>query len=162
VAKNAIFIKIFVHPMLGGPQLSVRDVHGAKKRGPSPARTKGRPGLARPCPRRNALTVMRELWAWCTSLSRNIDVSYVVGITAVRCYQYSFIEKLTNRNLNTEMQKLVLHKQYKDNNKENTTSKCQQTTFYTVSQKTSHLCLAITLTHINGFWHFLAEMLPIK
>ena len=29
-------------------------------------------------------------------------------------YQYSFIEKLTNCNLNTEMQKLVIHKQYKD------------------------------------------------
>jgi len=26
--------------------------------------------------------------------------------------------------------------------------------FYTVSQKTSHLWLAITLTHMNGFWHF--------
>jgi len=25
---------------------------------------------------------------------------------------------------------------------------------YTVSQKTSHLWLAITLTHMNGFWHF--------
>jgi len=34
---------------------------------------------------------------------------------------------------------------------------------YTVSQKkTSHLWLAITLTHVNGFWYFLAEMLPIK
>jgi len=33
---------------------------------------------------------------------------------------------------------------------------------YTVSQKTSHLWLAITLTHMNGFWHFLAEMLLIK
>jgi len=32
----------------------------------------------------------------------------------------------------------------------------------TVSQKTSHLWLAITLTHMNGFWYFLAEMLPIK
>ena len=27
-------------------------------------------------------------------------------------------------------------------------------TLYTVSQKTSHLWLAITLTHMNGFWHF--------
>jgi len=33
---------------------------------------------------------------------------------------------------------------------------------YTVSQKTSHLWLAITLTCMNGFWYFLAEMLPIK
>ena len=33
---------------------------------------------------------------------------------------------------------------------------------YTVSQKTSHLCFAITLTHTNGFWYSLAEMLPIK
>ena len=32
---------------------------------------------------------------------------------------------------------------------------------YRVS-KTSHLWLAITLTHMNGFWYFLAEMLPIK
>ena len=32
---------------------------------------------------------------------------------------------------------------------------------YTVSQKTSHLWLAITLMHVNGFWYFLAEMLPI-
>ena len=29
-------------------------------------------------------------------------------------------------------------------------------------KKTSHLWLAITLTHVNGFWYFLAEMLPIK
>jgi len=29
-------------------------------------------------------------------------------------------------------------------------------------KKTSHLWLAITLTHMNGFWYFLAEMLPIK
>ena len=29
-------------------------------------------------------------------------------------------------------------------------------------KKTSHLWLAITLTHIYGFWYFLAEMLPIK
>jgi len=28
----------------------------------------------------------------------------------------------------------------------------------TVSQKTSHLCFAITLTHVNRFWYFLAEM----
>jgi len=28
--------------------------------------------------------------------------------------------------------------------------------------KTSHLWFAITLTHVNGFWHFLSEMLPIK
>ena len=33
---------------------------------------------------------------------------------------------------------------------------------YTVSQKTSHLWLAITLTHVNGFWYFFAQMLPIK
>jgi len=25
---------------------------------------------------------------------------------------------------------------------------------YTVSQKTSHLWLAIILTHMNGFWYF--------
>jgi len=25
---------------------------------------------------------------------------------------------------------------------------------YTVSQKTSHLCLAITLTHVDGFRYF--------
>ena len=29
-------------------------------------------------------------------------------------------------------------------------------------KKTSHLWLAITLTHMNGFWYVLAEMLPIK
>ena len=29
-------------------------------------------------------------------------------------------------------------------------------------KKTSHLWLAITLAHMNGFWYFLAEMLPIK
>ena len=28
--------------------------------------------------------------------------------------------------------------------------------------KKSHLWLAIILTHMNGFWYFLAEMLPIK
>jgi len=28
--------------------------------------------------------------------------------------------------------------------------------------KTSHLWLAITLTHVNGFWYFLAEILLIK
>jgi len=33
---------------------------------------------------------------------------------------------------------------------------------YTVSQKTSHRCLAITLTRMNGFWYFFAGMLPIK
>jgi len=33
---------------------------------------------------------------------------------------------------------------------------------YTVSQKTSHLWLAITLMHMNGFRYFLAEILPIK
>jgi len=33
---------------------------------------------------------------------------------------------------------------------------------YTVSQKTSHLWLAITLSYVNGFWYFLAEMLPIQ
>jgi len=32
--------------------------------------------------------------------------------------QYLFIEKLTNHNLNIEMQKLVIHKQYKDKTKE--------------------------------------------
>jgi len=38
-----------------------------------------------------------------------------------------------------------------------------QLAYYTVSQKkTSHLWLAITLTHMNGFWYFLAEMLPMK
>jgi len=29
-------------------------------------------------------------------------------------------------------------------------------------KKMSHLWLAITLTHMNGFWYFLAEMLPIS
>jgi len=29
-------------------------------------------------------------------------------------------------------------------------------------KKTSHLWLAITLMHVNGFWYVLAEMLPIK
>jgi len=29
-------------------------------------------------------------------------------------------------------------------------------------KKTSHLWLAITLTHMNGFWYFLAEMLLMK
>jgi len=33
---------------------------------------------------------------------------------------------------------------------------------YTVSQKTSHLWLAITLMHMNGFWYFLAEMLLLE
>jgi len=33
---------------------------------------------------------------------------------------------------------------------------------FTVSQKTSRLRLAITSTHVNGFWYFLAHMLPIK
>jgi len=33
---------------------------------------------------------------------------------------------------------------------------------YTVSQKTSHLWLAITLTYVNGFLIFLAQILPIK
>jgi len=33
---------------------------------------------------------------------------------------------------------------------------------YTVPQKTSHLWLVITLTHLNGVIYFLAEMLPIK
>jgi len=28
------------------------------------------------------------------------------------------------------------------------------TYYYTMSQKTSHLWLAITLTHMNGFWYF--------
>jgi len=36
------------------------------------------------------------------------------------------------------------------------------TEFYIVPQKTSHLWLAMTLTHMNGFWYFLAEMLPKK
>jgi len=31
-----------------------------------------------------------------------------------------------------------------------------------VSKKTSHLWLAITLTRMNGFWYFLAEMILIK
>jgi len=34
--------------------------------------------------------------------------------------------------------------------------------FYIVSQKTSHFWLAITLTHVNGFRFFSAEMLSIK
>ena len=33
---------------------------------------------------------------------------------------------------------------------------------YTVPQKTSHLWLAITSTHVHWFWYVLAEMLPIK
>jgi len=33
---------------------------------------------------------------------------------------------------------------------------------YSVSKKTSHVWLAITLTHVNGFWYFLPEMLPMK
>jgi len=33
---------------------------------------------------------------------------------------------------------------------------------YTVSQKTFHLWIAITLRHGNGFWYFLAEMLLIE
>jgi len=33
---------------------------------------------------------------------------------------------------------------------------------YTVSQKTSHLWFAITLTHMSTFWYFLAETLSIK
>ena len=37
-----------------------------------------------------------------------------------------------------------------------------QNVLHTMSQKTSHLWLAITLMHMNGFWYFLAEMLPIK
>jgi len=36
------------------------------------------------------------------------------------------------------------------------------TSLYTVSQKTSLLWLDITLTRVNGFWHFLAEVLLIK
>jgi len=38
----------------------------------------------------------------------------------------------------------------------------QQNPLHTVSQKTSHLWLAITLPHTNRFWYFLAEMLLIK
>ena len=41
-----------------------------------------------------------------------------------------------------------------------TTSLCSA--MYTVSQKTSHLWLAVISMHMNGFWFFLAEMLPIK
>jgi len=33
---------------------------------------------------------------------------------------------------------------------------------YIVSQKTSHIWFAKTLTHMNGFWYFLAKMLLIK
>jgi len=33
---------------------------------------------------------------------------------------------------------------------------------YNVSQKTSHLWLAITLPHVNRFWYVLAEMLRTK
>jgi len=36
------------------------------------------------------------------------------------------------------------------------------TKVYTVSQKTSHIWLAITLTHMNRFGYFLTEMLPMK
>jgi len=38
----------------------------------------------------------------------------------------------------------------------------RDTPVYTVSQKTSHLRLAITLTYVNGFWYFSAEMLPVE
>ena len=55
VAKNAVSIKIFVHRMLGGPQLSVRDVRGAKK---TQARPEPKAGLAWPDP---APGVRREL-----------------------------------------------------------------------------------------------------
>jgi len=30
----------------------------------------------------------------------------------------------------------------------------RETPQYTVSQKMSHLCLAINLTHVNRFWYF--------
>jgi len=33
---------------------------------------------------------------------------------------------------------------------------------YTVSQKTSHLWLAITLTHMNGFWYFFGRNVTNK
>jgi len=33
---------------------------------------------------------------------------------------------------------------------------------YTVSQKTSHLCLAITFTHVNGFWYFFGRNVTDK
>ena len=33
---------------------------------------------------------------------------------------------------------------------------------YTVSQKTSHLWLAITLTHMNGFWYFFGRNVTDK
>jgi len=45
--------------------------------------------------------------------------------------------------------------------------KCETTNYYaeityTVSQKTSHLCIVITLTYVNGFLIFFAQILPIK
>jgi len=36
------------------------------------------------------------------------------------------------------------------------------TPHFIVSQQTSHLWFAITLTYINAFLYFLAEMLPVK
>jgi len=41
-------------------------------------------------------------------------------------------------------------------------SSCCILVIYTVSQKTSHIWLAITLTHMHRFWYCLAGMLPIK
>jgi len=34
--------------------------------------------------------------------------------------------------------------------------------YYTVSQKTSHLCFAITLTSVNGFWYFFCRNVTDK
>jgi len=39
---------------------------------------------------------------------------------------------------------------------------CSEWCYHRVSKKTSHLWLVITSTHVNGFWYFVAEMLPIK
>jgi len=47
---------------------------------------------------------------------------FAVGERVSLLNQYSFIEKLTNRNLNREMLKLVILKQYKDKTRENTVS----------------------------------------
>ena len=53
---------------------------------------------------------------------------FAVGARVSLLNQYSFIEKLTNRNLNREMLKLVILKQYKDKTRENTVSNWQHMT----------------------------------
>jgi len=41
-------------------------------------------------------------------------------------------------------------------------NKIHTCTYTPCLKKTSHLWLAVTFTHMNGFWYFLAEMLRIK